>query len=565
VERWIRRALLHPQIQSSWTLIAAAVIIVGICYANSLPNGFILDDYPIVAVNPAIRAISPVHFLKTPYWGASSNSGIYRPLTIFSFSLEYPLWQQWAGGYRLTNLLLHSINGVLVFLLSRCILQSVPAAAAAAAVYLMHPVHTEPVVGLAGRSELLATLFFLLAWIFFRQRRTNWCAAAFFFSLLSKENAIVFPAVLVLDAFLTEGGVCDRPRTVISRGSALSRLRFAERVYGNRFAAVIGVAAFYLALRILVLGGLGVPKTVQYLDGTLTLAQRELTSGRAFLKYFQLLIAPVDVTGDYDFNSIPVATWHDWVAWTGLLVVAVMIVGAFWIRKKQPALAFAGLFFFITMLPTSNWIMPTSIIMSERALYLPSLSVCLMAGLIWTRLRQPQVRTLLAVGALATAALLCIAHNYVWRDELTYYGNLVRVLPNNVRGRQGYGVALIEAGRPQDALTQFDEGLKIKRNAPLLVGLSEALIQLDRGCGRARSVLQEALQVQAGDPFARWLLGGCFEREGQMREAEAEYRLAVRNTDFPDPKLLADWGRVLEKTGRSLEAQDAYRRSSLLR
>jgi protein O-mannosyl-transferase len=565
VERWIRRALLHPQIQSSWTLIAAAVIIVGICYANSLPNGFILDDYPIVAVNPAIRAISPVHFLKTPYWGASSNSGIYRPLTIFSFSLEYPLWQQWAGGYRLTNLLLHSINGVLVFLLSRSILQSVPAAAAAAAVYLMHPVHTEPVVGLAGRSELLATLFFLLAWIFFRQRRTNWCAAAFFFSLLSKENAIVFPAVLVLDAFLTEGGVCDRPRTVISRGSALSRLRFAERVYGNRFAAVIGVAAFYLALRILVLGGLGVPKTVQYLDGTLTLAQRELTSGRAFLKYFQLLIAPVDVTGDYDFNSIPVATWHDWVAWTGLLVVAVMIVGAFWIRKKQPALAFAGLFFFITMLPTSNWIMPTSIIMSERALYLPSLSVCLMAGLIWTRLRQPQVRTLLAVGALATAALLCIAHNYVWRDELTYYGNLVRVLPNNVRGRQGYGVALIEAGRPQDALTQFDEGLKIKRNAPLLVGLSEALIQLDRGCGRARSVLQEALQVQAGDPFARWLLGGCFEREGQMREAEAEYRLAVRNTDFPDPKLLADWGRVLEKTGRSLEAQDAYRRSSLLR
>ena len=163
------------------------------------------------------------------------------------------------------------------------------------------------------------------------------------------------------------------------------------------------------------------------------------------------------------------------------------------------------------------------------------------------------------------AALLCIAHNYVWRDELSYYSNLVRVLPNNLRGRQGYGVALIEAGRPQDALIQFDEGLKIKRSAPLLVGLSEALIQLDRGCGRARSVLQEALRVQAGDPFARWLLGGCFEKEGQMQEAEAEYRQAVRNTDFPDPKLLADWGRVLEKTGRSLEAQEAYRRSTLLR
>ena len=556
MERWIRRALLHPQIQSSWTLIAAAVIIVGICYANSLPNGFILDDYPIVAVNPAIRAISPLQFLKAPYWGATSNSGIYRPLTIFSFSLEYPLWHHWAGGYRFTNLLLHSINGVLVFLVSRSILQSVPAAAAASTVYLIHPVHTEPVVGLAGRSELLATLFFLLAWIFFRQKRTGWCAGAFFLSLLSKENAIVFPAVMVLDGFCTAGAV-------ISMGSALSR--FAERAYRNRFAAVIGVAVVYLVLRILVLGGLGVPKTIQYLDGTLTLAERELTSGRAFLKYFQLLIAPVDVTGDYDFNSIPVATWDDGIAWSGLFVVGAMIAGAFWIRKKQPAVAFAGLLFFVTMLPTSNWIMPTSIIMSERALYLPSLSICLIAGLIWTKVRQPQVRTLLAVGVLALAALLCIAHNYVWRDELTYYANLVRVLPNNLRGRQGYGVALIEAGRPQDALIQFDEGLKIKRSAPLLVGLSEALIQLDRGCGRARSVLQEALRVQAGDPFARWLLGGCFEKEGQMQEAEAEYRQAVRNTDFPDPKLLADWGRVLEKTGRSLEAQEAYRRSTLLR
>lgn len=209
--------------------------------------------------------------------------------------------------------------------------------------------------------------------------------------------------------------------------------------------------------------------------------------------------------------------------------------------------------------------MPTSIIMSERALYLPSLSICLIAALIWTKLSKRELRTLVGVGVLGTCALLCISHNYLWRDELTYYGNLVRVLPNNIRGRQGYGVALIEAGRPEDAVRQFDEGLKIKRNAPLLVGLSEALMQLDRGCGRARSVLQEALQVQPADPFARWLLGGCFEKEGMMQEAEAEYRKAIHNTDFPDPKLLADWGRVLERTGRSSEAQEAYRRSALLK
>jgi len=107
--------------------------------------------------------------------------------------------------------------------------------------------------------------------------------------------------------------------------------------------------------------------------------------------------------------------------------------------------------------------------------------------------------------------------------------------------------------------------LKIKRNAPLLVGLGEALMQLDRGCGRAWPVLQQAASIQPADPFARWLLGGCFEKEGRISEAEAEYRRAVINTEFPDPKLLADWGRVLEKTGRPSEAQDAYRRSALLK
>src|SRR5207245_2566097 len=118
------------------------------------------------------------------------------PLTIFSFSLEYPLWRRWPGGYRLTNLLLHALNGFLLFILARALLRSVPAAWAASALYLAHPVHTEPVVGIAGRSELLAAMFFLLAWICFRRRRMVFCVAAFLLGLLSKENAIAFPSVI---------------------------------------------------------------------------------------------------------------------------------------------------------------------------------------------------------------------------------------------------------------------------------------------------------------------------------------------------------------------------------
>jgi protein O-mannosyl-transferase len=546
VEGWFRRALLHLEVQPAWALIGC-VILVAVCFANALPNDFILDDYGIVAVNPAIRSIAPVHALMTPYWGEHSNAGVYRPFTIFSFSLEYPLWHRWAGGYRLTNLMLHALNGFLLFLLARQILQSVGGGLVTAAVYLAHPAHTEPVVGLVGRSELLAAMFFLLAWLFFRQRRTILCAAAFLLSLLSKENAIAFPAVILLDTWVSEG--------------SLERALLQWR----RYAAVLATACFYLGLRIHVLHSIGVPESAQYFDGRLSLFQRELTSGRAFLEYFRLLLAPVNVTGDYDFNSIPIADSADWVAWLGVALVLATIVVAFRNAKKNPQLAFGILFFYVTILPVSNWVISTSLIMAERFLYLPSIGFCLVAGLLWVRLPSMPAKQFAVCGLLSAAIMLCVAHNYIWRDEMSFFRNMVQALPQNVRGRQGYGVALVEAGRPEEAIEQFQAGLRVVRNAPLLVGLAEAEMQIDRGCPRARPALDEALGIQPHDSFARWLSASCLERDGALETAETAYRQAVNDTAFPDPKLLSDWARVLEKTGRLEEAVEAKRRAALLR
>ncbi len=525
---------------------AFCLLIVGVCYANSIHNDFILDDFLIVASNPDIRNITPVHFLLSPFWGEKGPAGIYRPLVILSFSIEYSIWHRWAPGFRLGNLLLHAINGFLVFLLARSLIGSIPAAWAATAVYLAHPVHTEAVAGIAGRSELLAAMFFFLAWLLFRQRRTALCAVAFLLSLLSKENAIAFPAVIVLDKWISEG----------SFKKVLPEWR--------RFALVASSAAVYLALRLLALGSIAMPQSAQYLGGRWTLLQREFTSGRAFLKYFQLLVAPLDVTGDYDFNSIPLASAGNWDAWLGLLMIAATILFAFRVSKKQPVIGFAILFFYITMLPMSNWLIPTGLIMAERYLYVPSLGFALIVGMIWANIRGNEVRRILGAGVMAVAALLCISHNYVWQDNLTFYSNMVRVLPENIRGRQGYGVALVGIHRTAEAREQFEAGLRIARNAPLLVGLAGVRIQMEHNCDSARPLLNEALSIQRSDYFARWTLAECLEREGEMTMAEQTYRQAVADAQFPDPRLLFDWGRSLEGTRRPSEALEAYRRAALI-
>jgi len=527
-----------------WAL-ALCLLLVSVCYANSLGNAFILDDVLIVAANEQIRSIQPLHFLLQPYWGGQLNGGIYRPLTIFSYSLEYSIWQGWPAGFRLVNLLLHVLNGWLVFLLARSLLRSELAGFAAAGLYVVHPVNTEAVVSIVGRSELLAATGFFAGWLAFRKGRTWWAAAAYFMSLLAKESAITLPAIIALEMLFAEGGV--------------RRVRDSW----NRFAVLGAAAIAYLGLRFYVLGGLGIPRVNQYLHGSLTFWDRWITSGRVFLRYFQLLLWPVQITGDYDFNSVPVATLRGWDGLLGLTIVAACIFAAVRTARNRPMFSLGILFFFVALLPVSNWILPISLLMAERFLYLPLFGFALLGGGFWAGIDDRRIRRWTAAGVLSVAAILCIGHNYIWQDKLTFHRNLVRVSPENARGRLGYGFALLNVGKTEDAKVQFEEGLRILPNsAPLLAGLAATIMRIDHNCDRVRPMLGLALVEDASQWQSLWVLGDCFVEEGQTSLAEAAYRRAVRITDFPDPLLLYSWGRSLEDLGDRSTAITAYERAA---
>jgi hypothetical protein len=515
-----------------------------VCYANSLPNAFILDDVLIVAANEHIRHIDPLHVWFQSYWGDLTHAGIYRPLTIFSFSLEYPIWHVWAPGFRFTNVALHALNGWLVFLLVDGLAASPLAALAAAVVYVVHPAQTEAVVSIVGRSELLAATLFFTAWLLFRKGRTGWAALIYFGAVLAKESAITFPAIAMLDLALVDG-----TRKIIESW--------------RRFAVLAGTGIAYLALRFHVLHGLGVPQSGQYLDGTLTLTQRWMTSGRVFIQYFRLLLFPVRVTGDYDFNSIPVAGPRDWDAWFGLILVGGLIAFGVYVMKKRPAITLGILFFFVSLLPVSNWILPIALLMAERFLYTPVFGFALLAGMAWTGIRDQGPRWIVAGGVVVVSVILCISHNYIWQDTLTFHENAVRLLPQNARARIGYGFALLRTNKAEEASAQFEAGLKIKPDsAPLLAGLANTFMRIDGGCDRVRPLLAQALAAEPGHWQSLWVLGDCFVMEGKIEQAEQIYHLAIQNSSFPDAKLLASWGRLLETQGKTSAAIAAYKRAA---
>ncbi len=533
-------------ISSEKFVLVLCLVLVGLCYANSLPNDFVGDDFPIVAANPALRSINPFQFLRSSYWTEDQSAGIYRPLTIFSLSIDYALWHRWAPGFRLMNLLIHALNGWLLFLVARSLAGAGTIPIAAAVIYLVHPAHTEAVTTIVGRSELLGVFFFLSAWLFFRRGQIGWTVALFLLSVLSKENAIVLPAVLALDVFLSNG--CDLKKAA----TAWKRL------------AAVGVAAIaYLGVRLAVLGALGVPAAMQYRGGTLSYVERWMTSGRVILRYVELVFAPVDLVGDYDFNTIPIAHPGDWVAWLGILVIAAVLAIAWWFRRRDWVISMGLLFAITALIPASNWIMPISILMAERFLYLPMIGLALAGAVVFASIPF-RYRTLIGGGCFTIAVVLCVAHNYIWRNEFSYYRNMVRVEPTNIKARIGYGFALIQAGFKDEATDQLQAGLQILPNNPSVIS-TLALAKMTRtSCADAWPLLDRALEISPnhGDTLRR--IADCYLREGKIKEAEAAYRKALDYIPFPDSLFYLSWGLSLEDIGQKSDAIAAYERAVLI-
>ena len=531
---------------SEKNILILCLLVVALCYANSVPNDFVGDDFPIVASNPAIRSITPLQFLQSSYWTKDQAAGIYRPLTVLSLSVDYALWHRWPPGFRFMNLLIHALNGWLLFLIAKSIVGPGTAPVAAALIYLVHPVHTEAVTTIVGRSELLGVCFVLCAWLFFRRGKTGWSVAFFLLSVLSKETAIVFPAVIGLDIFLSNS--CSAKKVFLA---------------WKRLSAVVAAAVAYLCLRYWVLGSLGVPAATQYMSGTLSYVERWMTSGRVFLRYLALVLAPIDLVGDYDFNTIPIAHPSDWDAWLGLSVVVAVLALAWWFRHRNWPVSMGLLFAITALIPASNWMMPISVLMAERFLYLPMIGLALTGAIVFAAIPF-RYRTLIGGGFMTMALLLCIAHNYVWRNEFTYYRNMVRMEPENVKARIGYGFALVQGGFRDEAAAQLQAGLKIvPDNASVISTL--ALTKMTRqSCTDAWALLDRAIEIDPnhGDTLRR--IADCYLREGRVTEAEAAYRRAAGHIPFPDSLFYLSWGLALEEIGNKKEAASAYEHASLI-
>ena len=316
---------------------------------------------------------------------------------------------------------------------------------------------------------------------------------------------------------------------------------------------MIFVALVYLALRYSVLGGLGIPVSAQYMGGRLTYFERLLTSGRVFIQYLILTFYPLHLAGDYDYNAIPIANFVDWDAWLGLVLIAATVVTAYFYRHRNWAVSLGLSFALIAFIPASNWIMPISILMAERFLYLPMIGLALVGATALSQLEDRRLRRLVGIGALSTAIVLCNSHDYIRRDDFTFFKNMVRVVPSSAKARLGYGFALTKAGRNDEAERELEAGLRIIPDYPELLNNVGVVYTGEHKLDAAMAKFEEALRLKPNYADAMNNLGNILVIKDRPQEAISYLEQALRlRIDHPEAKF--NMGAALLKLNRPADA-----------
>lgn len=580
-----------------WALgvVLAAVLV----YVNAIGSEFVLDDTRIIRDNVRIRSLANVPGLFTSsYWGTEGTQGLYRPLVLVSYALNYAVHGLATPGYTAANIALHAAVSLLLFLLVRGLGGSALAAGLAGLAFAVHPVHTEAVAGIAGRTELLAALFFLLAVHAHRRARASArpalaraaTAACFACALLSKESAMTLLLVLpVMDALLPA-----------RRGDG-QRAGLGARL--PDYAPLAAVAVAYLLVRRAVLGGIVISEgVIAPLDNPLvpvmttplgdrmgaTAGQALMTAFAVVAEYARLIAWPARLSPDYSYNQIPLVTSAGDVRFlAGAGIAASCLAGILLLWRRSPIAAFGLAFLALTFSIVSNLVVTIGTICAERLIYLPSAGVLIAAAVAVERLAGfvPARRRLVAVvlAALVTAAAARTwTRNRDWRTDASLWSAAIGVAPRSARVQAEYGRVLMglgdsaaQAGRAAEAAqyyagaqSHYETALRIYPSySPAMDGLA-TLLSLQQRFDEAAVWYEKAVKAWPASYASVTNWGGLlWDRSRRMAAQAAELRAQGKTADADALTRKADAGfrEAMGKIDQAIAMNPSYAHAHLLR
>jgi tetratricopeptide (TPR) repeat protein len=341
---------------------------------------------------------------------------------------------------------------------------------------------------------------------------------AFALALLSKESAIMLPPLILL---------IDAARGQLIPGAFRTWLRRSGRAF-----ALLGIITVgYFALRTAVLGGLGPGRLDPVLEVGTPLQQR-LTALQIWPVVLRVLLFPVVLLADYSARIImPALPVNTAALLGGVLLFGMLAGGLLAFRRGNGRFSLALLWLPLTLLPTSNLIIPIGVLVAERALYLPSAALAFAVAFALDALaavsnRRIAYATVLALsGAFALRSLVRIPE---WRTTDTIFAALIRDRPDSFRAHWHTARIAVRDRQPQLALARYGRALDLwpYRRQLVLEAATQASLHGDRDY--ARRLSSYMLQRWPGDLDASRMFAGAALDLGDTTAARATIDQALR-------------------------------------
>jgi tetratricopeptide (TPR) repeat protein len=498
----------------NWTWITL-VLIVFLVYANVYSFQFLYDDEFLIQHNTLLRSLSGLwrSFLTSSTGGSGGADNFYRPLQGALYTVVFTLFGLSTAAFHVLNIALHAANAVLIWTLGRRLGFSPRAAWIGAVIWAVHPLHTEAVTYMSATADPLYTFFVLLGLLLiapaFKARDLALACLIFLLGLLSKEAAIVFPAL-----------------AVVVRGYLLPpERRWHWRPYLVTLPFWLLAAAYLLARKTF----LNFDNTFDFYKTANVYTEnwwvRLYTFMATLPSYLELLFWP---HGQHMDRAFPVFV-NFWLApvliGAVILTIAALVCGweAATGRSKRSLVIF---WFAAAHVPHTGVLLPVNSFFLEHWMYLPSIA------LFWAIGHTLATRVPAKIGSALTAVIvlsLSVAtwkQNKVWADPITFYENILSYGPRVARVQNNLAMAYSDAGRDDDAIQHY----------------------------------QEAIRLEDIYPQTHHNLALAYLRQGKVAEARAEFERALRLKPdfFPSLHALAELSRQLGDLNKAKEYEERY-------
>jgi tetratricopeptide (TPR) repeat protein len=419
-----------------------------LAYSSALSNGFVLDDQTLIVNNIFLRQWNKwwVFFVAPISVGGGVASPFYRPLQPLLYLMIYHLAGLKPLLFHAVNIVLHSANACLVYILGKKLgFKSVPTLMASL-LWALHPVHVEAVVYASATADVLYAFFSLLGLIvvtpFFTQRQIYLSVPLFVLGLLSKETAVVFPLLALITSFLT-----------VSSHRSSTLLRFWP-------LALVTVA--YLALR----QSNPIFANFDLFNAhdacTNHLSCRTFTFLATLPAYIRLLVWPYGLHAERSFPSFESFWDLQVIVGFGFLGLTLWLtIKARTVERLKPA-AWGLLWFLAADFPQSGLLFPLNGAFMEHWLYVPSIGLFLAAAqMLSARTSSKETRVFVALyGAfIVGCATTTYQQTKDWRDPITFYNHIIAYPDHVPRANVSLATLYISQGDMARATDQIKQAI----------------------------------------------------------------------------------------------------------